>query len=201
MTVFLVQGEIQPLLSHLKVKHKVLHHSSLLASLHFFTNEEQNNIIGTAEPRIVKLKEDNEKLVDITDELYSMTVMAEVKNPDTKDKIKIKMPKSRMNRDYHGMTVVEKNHLEKEIESGQDHFGKDLNEKEIERKIVQLTYLKNSTGSFAGPYDRPMHLPIQLGKSLITFDEYTNFTHEPKEEHYKFEVDYTFGTILLQLKL
>ena len=60
---------------------------------------------------------------------------------------------------------------------------------QIAEKNVRLTYLMNFTGSFAGPFDRPIHIPVCLGKSKLDFGEYTNFTHEPKEKHYKYMVD------------
>ena len=187
--VLLVQGDLQPLLSHLQAKHRVHHHSSLIASLHFLTGEEHGHITGAAEPRIVNMKETNPLYVK--DELDSIAVMSEVKVPDSEDIIQIKMPKSRVEREYHGMTLAEMALLEKAIESGHDHFGKELTEKEMEQKIARLTYLKDFTGSFAGPYDRPMHVPVRLGKSSLPFDDYTNYRHEPKEKHYKYDVDHT----------
>ena len=187
--VLLVQGELQPLLSHLKDDHGVLNNSSLLASIHFLTQEEHGNITGTAEPRIVNMKETNNLYVK--DELDSITVMADVKVPDTEDKIKIMMPKSRVKREYHGMTLAEMDLLEKEVESGCDHFGRTLSAKENEQKNARLTYLKNLTGSFAGPIDRPMNVDVRLGNSSLTYNEYTMFTHEPKKDHYEYKVDHS----------
>ena len=60
---------------------------TIIASIHFLTLEEHGNITGTAEPRIINMKETNN--IYVTDELESITVMAEVQVTGTEDRITI----------------------------------------------------------------------------------------------------------------
>lgn len=57
------------------------------------------------------------------------------------------------------------------------------------QKQVCQTYSDNPVGSYQGHFDRPMSVKVYTGSAPLSFKEYTEFTHTPKDSCNKYEID------------
>ena len=56
-------------------------------------------------------------------------------------------------------------------------------------KLIAETYNKNSVGSFAGNFDKPLTSNIRCGNTILTFKEFVEYRHSTKYDCEHFEVD------------
>jgi hypothetical protein len=130
-----------------------------------------------------KIENNNEEIMK--KKIQTMKISTEVNHTETETKIKLSKPASRKERIFRNIPHSKVIELEKAVNPKLWVFG----DKELEKKVVQLTYITNAVGSFAGPFDRPMTMPVRLGEESLSHSEYTNYKHEPEEDHFKFIVD------------
>merc|ERR1712129_263204 len=150
--------------------------------------------------KIMKAKKDKEQ-VDLeklkADQLKLNTfekvaLSTKVEQLDSDERLTLSLPSSRTKND-HGLPFsdieVLKEEIEKKTSCRTNDAGRKLSEKEVDNNIILLKHITNHVGAFAGPYDHPLGVPLKLGSSEKTFDDYTEFSHEPKDLHYIYEVD------------
>jgi hypothetical protein len=136
--------------------------------------------------REIRLKKNQEVMMK---KIETMKVSTKVNHPETNEEIRLSKPKSRKERNFKNIPYSNVIEIEKVVETQCFSNGYKLSEKELEKKVVQLTYIKNGVGSFAGPFDRPLTMPVRLGKESLNLKEYTEYTHDPEEEHFEYVVD------------
>ena len=56
-------------------------------------------------------------------------------------------------------------------------------------RLVAKRYNENPVGSFAGNFDKPINLNIRAGNTILTFNEFLEFSHDPKDACHLYEVD------------
>ena len=56
-------------------------------------------------------------------------------------------------------------------------------------KMVSEVYRANPVGQFAGDFDKSITSNIRAGNTVLTFDEFVSFRHEPDETCCKYDVN------------
>ena len=129
-----------------------------------------------------RMEKKEKRKVDLKNmyDLNHLKLSTKIKDSMTNKEVTLYLPKSRQPRQYHGMGFSHLTKLEEKIEKFKEVHEEDR---------MQATYIRSIVGSNAGPYDRPIHIPVNLGLESNTFQESTEFNHEPKDKHYRFSVD------------
>ena len=56
-------------------------------------------------------------------------------------------------------------------------------------KLIAETYQANQVGSFAGNFDKSITSTIRAGNSILSYEEFVQFRHEPKDACRKFAIN------------